>query len=451
MIKQKNQIDISQVSRYVHLGSSGGTERYLLDLILGLLERGHTSHITWLTQDKGSDSLFEDKYGIQVLPLNVPAGYVDVPYSQLCEEYVKYLMNCRVDMAHFHTFSLSEAAMAETAHLSGIPYVFTYHSPAWSCRRGDLLRWGTKICDGEVRSWRCSACMIQQRIQCSPHVAWALTGLLAPLGLLGRFAGGKLHRRTAFIEDTARFRAALRHFLKRAAAVVACSEWSIPVLERNGAPSDRIVHSPQGVSMDFVRAMGQKQAPTRNHAPFTVGYVGRVTPVKGVHLLVEAFAATEYRDARLRIVGCDDSESGRRYLRRLRSLAGNDPRIEFVPKQPFEAMFEVYRSLDLLVIPSVGLETGPLTLLEALALGVEVWGSERIGQMQVLEDYGRVICPNTVTAWRTALESAFEKHSTQEEDRPHRPANVRTMQDVAEEMAALYERLIHSGTDVASQ
>jgi glycosyltransferase involved in cell wall biosynthesis len=429
-----------QISRYVHIGSHGGTERYLLDLVRELANMGSESSIAWLTVDQKPDAPFMDSSGITIFPFTVPAGYVDVPPAVLQEVFVKHMQDCSVDVMHFHTFGLSEAALAEVARTMDIPYVFTYHSPAWSCRRGDLLRWGTQICNGEVRPWHCSACMIQQRLQCPAPAAWALTGLLAPLGLLGRFIGGKLHRRTAFIEDTTRFRAALRTFLQHASKVVACAEWSIPVLELNGASRNRISHIPQGVPMDFVRAVAQIGDRTRNPAYFTVGYVGRVTPVKGVHILVEAFARTEYKGARLRVYGGGDARSGEPYLRQLKTLVGSDPRIEFIPQLPFEAMLEEYQKLDLLAIPSVWLETGPLTLLEALALGVEVWGSARIGQMEVLREHGRVIEPNTVAAWQMTLEEAFARHNREGQRRRH-PVAVRTMQDVTQEMVEIYKTI----------
>lgn len=434
-------LKILQTSRYIHIGSNGGTERYLLDLIRMLLDMEHSSHIAWLTESHESFDPFEDSEGITIVPFFVPAGYVDVPTSRLQEAFAKYVQDYPVDVVHFHTFSLSEAVLAEVARSQDIPYVFTYHSPAWSCRRGDLLRWGTQICDGEVRPWRCSVCMIQQRLQCPVLVAHALTGLLSPLGLLGRFAGGKLHRRTAFIEDTARFRAMLRAFLQHASRIVACSEWSVPVLKCNGAPIERISHIPQGVSTDFTRSTARSDTRRENGKYFTVGYVGRVTPVKGVHILVEAFAKTNYPQARLWIYGCDDSQSGKPYLRRLKALAGNDSRIRFIPRLPFEAMLGEYQKLDLLAIPSIWLETGPLTLLEALALGAEVWGSERVGQIAVLKEYGQVIEPNTITAWQAALEEAFDRHSKASQGQ-RRLIAVRTMRDVAQEMVELYTRVV---------
>lgn len=431
---------ITHVTKCCHVKTTGGTERYVLELIRGLREHGISSSIGWIWNHDNVEA-FEDAEKIPIYRLKTASARVDLPEAGFLETVVRaFIKSHRPDQLHFHTFGMAEAEIAAEAREQGIPYIFTYHSPAWSCRHEDLLQWGREICDGKVRPWRCSACLIQQRLKCSVPVAWALTGLLAPLGLLGRFAGGKLHRRTAFIEDTARFRAALRTFLQHASKVVACAEWSIPVLERNGALPERIVHIPQGVPMDFAQAVAQVGEQDRDLACFTVGYVGRVTPVKGVHILVEAFARTEDPRARLRIYGCDDSRSGRPYLQRLKELAGDDPRIVFVSRLPFEAMLAEYQKLNLLAIPSVWLETGPLTLLEAATLGVEVWGSETIGQMAMLEQYGRVVRPNTVEAWQNALERAFEEHTMgKRHDSALDAPSIRTMQDVACEMANLYK------------
>jgi glycosyltransferase involved in cell wall biosynthesis len=237
-------------------------------------------------------------------------------------------------------------------------------------------------------------------------------------------------------------------FLSHANKVIACAEWSIPVLEANGVSKDRIVHCPQGVGGEFVKASavtkgrgqeaGRRIQRSGNQRLFTVGYVGRVTPVKGVHLLVEAFAKTRHPHARLRIFGCGTTESEAPYQKRLKKLAGADARIAFIAKVPFDKMLDQYREMDLLAIPSIWLETGPLTLFEALAMGVPAWGSARIGQMDLLKKYGRVIEPNTAEVWRIALEEAFAQHRDSTWKKIEQPPRGRSMADVAEEMMRLY-------------
>ena len=104
-----------------------------------------------------------------------------------------------------------------------------------------------------------------------------------------------------------------------------------------------------------------------------------------------------------------------------------------IPSCPLSEMVKQYSLLNLLAIPSVWLETGPLTLLEALQMNVVVYGTETIGQKQILEEYGKVIRPNTVESWRKALTLAIEKHRTGT-FLALRPPRIRTMEDVANEM-----------------
>ena len=99
-----------------------------------------------------------------------------------------------------------------------------------------------------------------------------------------------------------------------------------------------------------------------------------------------------------------------------------------------------YAGLSLLAIPSIWLETGPLTLLEALQSGVPVFGSARIGQRGLLEQYGRVVEPNSVEAWTRALESAFAAHEQGRWSRVQLRQPLSTMEDVARRMAEVYRK-----------
>ena len=202
-------------------------------------------------------------------------------------------------------------------------------------------------------------------------------------------------------------RPGLRRFLAECDLVVSCCDWSGPVLRLNGARENCLVQCPQGVPNDIADALRENSelrtpnSELRTH--FVVGYVGRVVEVKGVHILMEGFSQMQADEARLRIVGWDTEHADLPYARRIQDLAKADSRIELVPKQSFANTLAEYQRLDLLAIPSVCMETGPLTLLEALAVGVPVYGSNRIGQLNLLREHGRIVEPNTPDGWREAL------------------------------------------------
>jgi glycosyltransferase involved in cell wall biosynthesis len=137
------------------------------------------------------------------------------------------------------------------------------------------------------------------------------------------------------------------------------------------------------------------------------------------------------------------NQSADAYERELRSLAGDDPRIEFLPPVPNGDVVELLRvGYHALAVPSRWLETGPLVVLEAFAAGVPVVGSALGGIRELVrhEVDGLLVQPESVAAWRQALARlADDRELLQRLERGIRPPHG--MDTVAEEMLALYERL----------
>jgi glycosyltransferase involved in cell wall biosynthesis len=367
---------------------------------------------------------------------------VDAALPGLTQAALQLLHDEKPDLLHFHTFGFSEALLARMGREHGIPYAFTYHSPAWTCRRETLLYRGAEPCDGEVRPWRCSACQSEQRLGGSWMAANAAAAASLAFGWaalpLGR---NSLRRRSGFFYDTLRYRRVLRRFLAECDLVVFCCDWSGPVLLRNGARECCMIHCPQGVPNAILDAL--RSEPRTVSASigkeFIVGYVGRVVEIKGPHILMEGFSQMKADEARLRIVGYDASNPHLPYSQRLQKLAQADSRIELVPKKSLDDTLAEYRRMSLLAIPSIWMETGPLTLLEALAAGVPVFGSKRIGQLNLLREHGRIVEPNTPDGWRAALTDALKEFRdgrwTAHRARIRATVSIRSMNDVASEMA----------------
>jgi glycosyltransferase involved in cell wall biosynthesis len=111
--------------------------------------------------------------------------------------------------------------------------------------------------------------------------------------------------------------------------------------------------------------------------PLVIGYLARICPEKGLHVLVEAFhrLAVKHPGAvRLRVAGYL-GERDRRYLQDLEAriaawgLAGSYERVGEVDRQ---GKLDFLRSLDLLSVPTTYREPKGLFVLEALASGVPV-------------------------------------------------------------------------------
>jgi len=441
------------VTQYCHAGSIGGTERYLLDLIFGLRSHGVEGCIGWLWSEGRKP--FESQ-GILVNPLPSALMRVDEPPAELAPATEALIEREQPDLVHLHTFGLAEATVARIASQRGIPYAFTYHSPGWTCRREDLLIWGgLQPCDGEVRTLRCAACKVQERLGGPPLGASLIAALSMPLDwMFNRCTKVNFRRRVCFLSDTRRYRRALRGFLGGCSLVVSCSEWGKPILTANGAKPDRVTVVPQGVPHDFLAvAKPTLRLPRLRQpgTPFTIGYIGRVTRVKGMDILAEGFARVQADDLRLKIYGFAENEKTVATLNAaLAALARRDSRIELRPKLPLAEMANAYAELDLVCIPSVWLETGPLVLFEALQMGVPVFGSNRLGHLSLLKEGGLIVEPNTAEGWRAALSRALDEYRNGQWNKRREwlsaQPNLRAMGDVAAEMAAHYHGIITGGS-----
>jgi glycosyltransferase involved in cell wall biosynthesis len=117
--------------------------------------------------------------------------------------------------------------------------------------------------------------------------------------------------------------------------------------------------------------------------PLKFLYVGRLSPEKGVDLLLEAFARHPEQDT-LSLVGLD----GALKPMVLQHVA-KDPRIRLLPPQPYEAMAAVYQDHDVVCCPASWEEPFGLTTLEARACGRGVVATRRGGIPEILEGYPR--------------------------------------------------------------
>jgi len=115
-------------------------------------------------------------------------------------------------------------------------------------------------------------------------------------------------------------------------------------------------------------------------------YVGRLEPLKGIDILIEAMSQLERTDARLVIVGGDQQAAPEvRQLRRLTASLGLDRRVEFVGAVDQAELPRYYSAADVCVMPSY-YESFGLVAVEAMACGTPVIGSRVGGLATTIED-----------------------------------------------------------------
>lgn len=121
------------------------------------------------------------------------------------------------------------------------------------------------------------------------------------------------------------------------------------------------------------------------HGEFIL-FVGRMTPGKNVHHLIEAFKAVDTKKKLVIAGGFSYTDS---YERQIRALANNDPRIVFTGPVYGEELQELFSNAFLLVLPSLH-EGMPIVVLESFAYAVPVLVSDIPENLDVVADSGRV-------------------------------------------------------------
>ena len=175
------------------------------------------------------------------------------------------------------------------------------------------------------------------------------------------------------------------------AICVSCTEEERQFVELYGNPPGNIEIVSPGVEHAFF-APGDKRG--ARHALGLAGgpvllFVGRIQPLKGVDVAVQALAGLGRSDAILLIVGGASGTDGDAEMARVRGLIdslGVAGQVRFVEPQPHHILSTYYRAADVVLVPSRS-ESFGLVALEASACGVPVVASG-VGGLLSLVDHG---------------------------------------------------------------
>lgn len=142
---------------------------------------------------------------------------------------------------------------------------------------------------------------------------------------------------------------------------------------RFGVSEDRLYAVPMGIRVDDIPPAPANRG---GAGPFTLGYLARVCPEKGLHLLCEAFIRLHDRGLRprLKIAGYVP-EGSREYLEEIRSCLserGLDDFVDWLGEVDRAGKLAMLGSCDVFSVPTVYREAKGIYVLEALAHGVPV-------------------------------------------------------------------------------
>jgi glycosyltransferase involved in cell wall biosynthesis len=179
--------------------------------------------------------------------------------------------------------------------------------------------------------------------------------------------------------------------------------------------------------------------------PYTIAFIGRLKREKGVDVLLRAVAELR-RDWRVRVLGAGPEKEN---LQRLAAQLHLADRVQFDAQIPSTQMPDYYRQIDLCVLPSRRapnwMEQFGRVLIEAMASGVPVIGSDSGDIPNVLGDAGLLFPEGDAVALRAQLERVMCDEQLQAQLRVRGRARVLekfTQASVAEQTVQVYQHLL---------
>ena len=226
---------------------------------------------------------------------------------------------------------------------------------------------------------------------------------------------------------------------RRAAGILAGNRSAGAVVRAKGYRGPLTTLSLHGLDPDLWPV--RSALPPGADQPFTVGFVGRLVPEKGVDLLLAALASLPPR-IRLVVVGTGPAEQSLRNQARACGLAA---RVSWLGVRPAEAIPACMRSFDVLALPSRERpgwsEQFGRVLIEAMACGVPVIGAATGEIPQVIGDAGVIVLPEDPASLAAAircLANDAAQWQTLHQRGLHHVAAHHSHAAIARQLAALY-------------
>jgi glycosyltransferase involved in cell wall biosynthesis len=370
----------------------GGVASYTLHLAGALQKLGHeVSILTGEPVTTGNDAVavIEDSYEeIPVTRLEYDFNHRPTTYRAsysdplITTQFKAQLQKLKPDIVHATSLSLMMAGLIEAASTLDLPLIYTATDFVLTCRRGIYLKPDNTICGEKETPALCTACMGPQTpVEKYLNTMWKFSPkiLARPgLSLAEKIIGKKADFVHAEASITHRFNY-LPYWRQQINFIIAPSTYMRDKFVLNGFPAERIKVFPYG---SLLPTSDFKKIPA---AKLRFGFIGRIIPIKGVHLLLDAFTRLPSQaPVELTLYGSPEAKSDA-YFQDLQAKSASFSHIRFAGPVPNSQITQLYRQIDVLVAPSIWPENSPVTILEAQAHGTPVIASNVGGIMDLIQ------------------------------------------------------------------
>ena len=256
--------------------------------------------------------------------------------------------------------------MAEAANKCSIPYNYTPYDFGLICARTVLIRSDGSKCNGFVNDAVCKKCIydgrgavgkLNENLVKVPIVRSALKLILKYFPWL------KLHERGIVLDPIdiriKNDRERLYNLLTNLDNLIVNSDFSKKIF-KSKAKINNVVSIPWFHNLIVSNSKKKKTSKLTR-----IGFVSRISPEKGLGILLESIIkVNKIRDIHIKLVVAGDVSS--EYAAQLKEKYTNLD-IEWLGWVDSKILPEVYNQIDMLVVPSISYDNGPITIMEAIA------------------------------------------------------------------------------------
>ncbi len=378
-----------------------GTETYTLELAQKLKDMGHNPSILTaiLYSEKGpGEPVFTYEYGgltVDCIDLNTrPLEDFRQLYSRpdLYPLLRDIIQKRKPDIIHVTHLMGHTAVLLEAIRDMKIPAIATLTDFYGICPNSKLMRYDGGLCTGpNARSTNCLSCYIREHeyefinrkilaslIRHDVSLP-AVSALLPYAASMPKYSNSLINNRIRGVVDRIGYMKSLYDVYR---CMITPTDFLHHAYEKNRFYPEKLKKINFGINLNLVKPHRR----TIGHAPsrVTFGYIGQITPHKGVDLLMEAFAGLTEKPARLAIFGPRNQDAA--YMHQLQELSGNSESVEFRDTFPSDQLGKVLSQIDVLVIPSRWYENSPLVLLYALATKTPVIATDMKGMSEFVKN-----------------------------------------------------------------
>lgn len=410
--------------------SIGGSEYYVHMLSNELVKLGYDVVIAAPTSDKKPKKYIYKgnqvyRYPVSVNPTKKELrGEVNPTYF---DEFQKIFSEINPKIVHIHSLTRGCGFYhARYVKEMGLPLIFTVHMAEVTCVRGTMMLWGEVPCDGEMQVQRCTACFYNKNG--IPKFLSKTISNIPPFLKKGLFSKNYVSSRINSVNE----------LMNMTDSIVVVCNWLKEVLTNNNVDSDKIKLIKHALPSDIIKKGKLVQKVVT--PPTVIAYIGRIIRIKGIDILIKSFKQlTKFNNTELHIHGMPRTNEEIEYFNYLKKISLLDNRIKFCGKFGEEERDNIMKSIDILAVPSVCFETGPLVVLEAFAYGIPVIGSNIGGIAELIEDGKNGILAKwgDVNSWTDKMEELLQSRDLMNVNN-----NFDSYYDMGRDMNKIYRKLL---------